>query len=54
MFPGIFIEMNYKKLIMKKKTLNTSTITILSVVAIIVAGALALKAIADSESRVDY
>ncbi len=39
---------------MKNKVFNKSTITILSVVAILVAGALALKAIADSESRVDY
>ncbi len=39
---------------MKKKALNKSSIAILSVVAIIVAGAIALKVIADSESRVDY
>lgn len=39
---------------MKKKIVNKTTITILSVVALLVGGALALKAIADSESRIDY
>ena len=53
-FPAFLLRRFTKKLIMKKKALNKSTIAILSVVAIIVAGAIALKVIADSESRVDY
>ena len=39
---------------MKNKALNKSTIAILSVVAVLIAGAIALKVIADCESRVDY
>ncbi len=37
-----------------KKGFNKTTITILSAVVILVAGALALKMLADSETRVDY
>lgn len=38
----------------KKKLLNKTSISILAAIVIIIAGALALKFIADSESRVDY
>ncbi len=38
----------------KKKFLDKKSIPILSAIAILIAGALALKIIADSESRVDY
>ncbi len=52
---GTLIEQIYKKLYcMKNKAFNKKTITILSAIVILVAGALALKMIADSESRVDY
>ncbi|MEP7252454.1 MAG: hypothetical protein ABI683_08740 [Ginsengibacter sp.] len=37
-----------------KKLLNKISIPILSAIVIIIAGALTLKMIADSESRVDY
>lgn len=39
---------------MKKKSLNKKNLPAFSVIAVFIAGALILKLIADSQSRVDY
>ncbi len=39
---------------MKKKLLNKTSVSILTALGIVVGGLLLLKAIADSESRVEY